>query len=117
MFENYNELMSSIAEALYESVNEDWHSITISVERGIESIQIDGYFLDINNEEKEPDLMSIFMKTRNLFRELYQTMTVETDKHKWNRAKATLTDEMKLNMEFEWDQELADELERLSKKV
>jgi len=43
-------------------------------------------------------------------------MTAQTDKHKWNRAKATLTSDMQLNIKFEWDQELADELERLSKE-
>jgi len=43
-------------------------------------------------------------------------MTIDSDKHKWNRAKVTLTNDMELNIKFRWDQALADELELLKQE-
>lgn len=41
-------------------------------------------------------------------------ITTENPDNNWNRAKFSLEPSGKFNMEFEWDQELADEIERLN---
>ena len=43
-------------------------------------------------------------------------ITTEEGSNKWNQAIYTLTPDGKFDMEFIWDQELQDEIERLSKE-
>jgi hypothetical protein len=118
MFENYDELMYEVAQTLYDYMDEDFIEIVLEVERPSgDSIGFTGDYLNSEGEKKYLDFWEKDLEIGDTFHAIYQTMTAETDKHKWNRAKATLTDEMKLNIEYEWDQELADELERLSKEV
>ncbi len=47
------------------------------------------------------------------FQELHKITTEDSD-NKWNRAKFTLESTGDFNIEFEWDQELADEIEQLN---
>ena len=41
-------------------------------------------------------------------------ITTDNDSNLWNRAKFTLTSDGSFSIDFSWDQELADEIERLS---
>ena len=116
MFQNIEEINNAIGQALYDSVNEDWVEIQMNIKLGIESIGYRATYMATNGEIKQIDFWDNDFGLPNKFKKLHQTMTAQTDKHKWNRAKATLTDDMKLNIQFEWDQELADELERLNKE-
>jgi 6-pyruvoyl-tetrahydropterin synthase len=115
MFKNTENIYQSIAEALMDSVgNNDWIEITLNTERTSSShMKLDTEYLKQNGDIEYISLFDNDYGLFNLFEKLYQTMTAETDKHKWNRAKATLTNDGKLNIKFEWDQELADELKRL----
>jgi len=120
MFENYDELMQKIGTSIIqmsEFIN-DWQKIIINIERTSDkSIEMDVDYIDNNRDIKYfNDYNNFFSETSDIFHALYQTMTADTDKHKWNRAKVTLANDIKLNIKFEWDQELADELERLSKE-
>ena len=106
-------------------LDDDWKKIILEVELDIEkdksidltAIGYTGEYINSNGEKKwllnnwEED-----PKLDDAFRILYKIMTSQSDKHKWNRAKVTLTNDGKLNIKFEWDQELADELEALSKE-
>lgn len=118
MFKNYDELMQKISKSLIDcSGNYDWIEIYYNIDLRSEGVTEDSCeYIAINGETKYISLFDEDFGLPKLFKSLYQTMTADTDKHKWNRAKATLTNDMKLNIKFEWDQELADELERLSKE-
>ncbi|MEA1880585.1 MAG: hypothetical protein U9N11_08070 [Campylobacterota bacterium] len=120
MFENYDEIMQKVGESIIQMSNSitDWQKIIVNVERTSEqSIEMDVDYIDYNGENQYfNDFNDFFSETSDIFHKLYQTMTTDTDKHKWNRAKVTLTNDMQLNIKFEWDQELADELERLSQE-
>ena len=117
MFENYDELMQKIANELQEYMDEEFIEITLEIERGSnDAIGYTGKYLDVFGEEKQLLSMDKDLDIGDLFHELYQTMTADTDKHKWNRAKVTLSSDGELNIKFEWDQELEDELKRLSQE-
>jgi hypothetical protein len=116
MFENYDEIMQKIANALTESVNDDWIEIELKIKVTSGSVGYRGKYLNENANFEQIDFWENNYGLPKLFRKLHQTMTADTDKHKWNRAKVTLSNDMQLNIKFEWDQELADELERLSKE-
>lgn len=116
MFENYDELMQKIAESLGECGNSiDWIEIYYNIDLRSEGVIEDQCkYLSINGNIENISLFEEDYGLPKYFRALYQTMTADTDKHKWNRAKVTLSNDMQLNIKFEWDQELADELEGLS---
>jgi hypothetical protein len=117
MFKNAENLYQKIAESLMElsnNINKDWLEIYYTIDLRNEGVIEDSCeYLSANGENKYISLFDNDYGLPKLFKELYQTMTVDTDKHKWNRAKVTLTNDGKLNIKFEWDQELADELKRL----
>ena len=117
MFEGIEKIYQNIAEALIKSVDKDWLEIILNVERTSPNhLKLDAEYLA---EDNNIEYISFFDNDYGLFEfleELYQAMTKDSDKHKWNRAKVTLTNDGKLNIKFEWDQELADELEALSKE-
>jgi hypothetical protein len=108
--------MQKIANALTESVNDDWIEIELNIKVTSGSVGYRGKYLNENANSEQIDFWENDYGLPELFRSLHQTMTADTDKHKWNRAKVTLTDEMNLNIKFEWDQALQDEIDRVSKE-
>ena len=117
MFEGIEEIYQNIAEALIESVEDAWMEIVLNIERtSTNHSTIDAEYLTDNGDIKYISFFDNDFGLFNFIEQLYQTMTKDSDKHKWNRAKVTLTNDGKLNIKFEWDQELEDELEALSKE-
>ena len=117
MFENFDELMKKIANALMESVDNDWIEIMLNIERtSSEHMGLNAEYITQDGDIKYISFFDNDYGLFNLFESLYQTMTADTDKHKWNRAKVTLNSDGELNIKFEWDQELEDELKELAKE-
>ena len=117
MFKNNDEYMQKIADTLYEYMDEEFIDIVLEIERcSGDSIGYTGEYLDRYGKKQQLLSWEKDLDFGDLFHELYQTMTADTDKHKWNRAKVTLTDDKKLNIKFEWDQELVDELEEAGRE-
>ena len=117
MFEKYDELLHEITELLLEGSLDlnNWTEIIINIERpSSDSIGVQAEYLDSNGEIVHISGRKILNNKFELFHELYQAMTAQTDKHKWNRAKVTLDKDGKLNIKFDWDQEPVEELEELS---
>ena len=119
MFENYDELMQKIGKTLFERSKDlnDWIKLIVNIERpSSSSISVQAEYLTSDGTTIYTSARKLLNNQFNLFHELYQTMTADTDKHKWNRAKVTLNNNGELNIKFEWDQELEDELKRLSQE-
>ncbi len=117
MFETDSEIYQFIVDDLNKIPDKDWVMITLKVKLGIESTGYRGEY--INNLGETKWLFNVWEEDRNLskaFHKLYEIMTAETDKHKWNRLKVTLIKDGDLNIKFEWDQELADEIEEAGKQ-
>ncbi len=118
MFETDSEIYQFIVDDLNNIADKNWVMITLDVRRNGEGhIGLGGEY--INNIGETKQLLDVWKENNNLSKglhSLYQIMTVETDKHKWNRLKATLIKDEDLNIKFDWDQELADELEEAGKK-
>lgn len=68
--------------------------------------QVDNTIFDLSVRKIPRDI-------RNWIRELHSITTVEGN-NKWNRAIFALTPDGKFNMEFIWDQQLHDQIEKLS---
>ncbi len=114
MFKTDTEIFQFIVEDLYR-LEDDWIYITLEVEREDGVFGHTGEYINSVGDTKW--LLDSWKANRNLstaFHRLYEIMTESNDKHKWNRAKLTLENGGELNIKFEWDQEMADETERLS---
>lgn len=68
-----------------------------------------------NGEVKNTILQDSFKNMRDI-KELNAIMTAENNKNKWNKAVFTVNPEGKFDMQFIWDQELQDEIEKLAKE-
>ena len=116
MFKTDSEIYQLIADDLYNIRDADWIMTTLNVERT--SSNVIGYSGEyITNFGETKQLLNVWDEGDDLddaLESLFQIMTSETDKHKWNRLKITLENGGDLNIKFEWDQELADEIEKLS---
>jgi hypothetical protein len=118
MFNTDNEIYQHIVNVLCNCVQENWIEIKFHIDRTSSNhigLSQANYF-DENYDRKDLDGWCILDNTTKAFEALYQIMTAETDKHKWNRLVVTLIKDGDLNVKFEWDQELADEIEKASKE-
>ena len=117
MFENMDDILQDISNVLMKYLNEEHTKLELFFKRTDGSSGFHGNIYN-SNGKKSPlnidDYDDDFLFDH--FESLYQTMTKDSDKHKWNRAKVTLTSDGKLNIKFEWDQELEDELKRLEEE-
>ncbi|HFQ60796.1 MAG TPA: DUF600 family protein [Epsilonproteobacteria bacterium] len=116
MFKNIDDILKDITDSLTNSVKDEWIEINFDAKVTDGSVGYSGKYLTIDGNYKQIDFWDNDYNLPKYFKNLYKTMTKESDKHKWNRAKVTLTNDGKLNIKFDWDQELADELEALSKE-
>lgn len=116
MFNTDSEIYQFIVDDLRNITDKDWVMITLNVKRTeVDCIGLNGEY--INNIGETVDIFKAWEEDDKLykaFEALYQIMTKETDKHKWNRLEITLENGGELNIKFEWDQELFDEIERLN---
>jgi len=118
MFENIDELLQKVGEEMIRcSQDYNWLELYYTIQLEGEGVTKSTFkYMDENGDIKDVDFFGKDCKLSNYFESIYQTMTKDTDKHKWNRAKATLTSDNKLNIKYEWDQELADEIAEYAKK-
>ncbi len=66
-----------------------------------------------NNEQKDMSVENIDDDITDWLNELHK-VTTEGGNNKWNKAIFTLTPDGQFDMEFNWDQELHDQVEKLS---
>ncbi|WP_395343524.1 immunity protein YezG family protein [Ningiella sp. W23] len=76
--------------------------------------------LELGGGYDSPEGLFTSFKFRNFSRKIVQNfhdlhqITTENPKNNWNRAKFTLFPDGEFTIDFKWDQELADEIERLA---
>jgi hypothetical protein len=99
-----------IAQFLTEQINCSWKICCVEVEFFGDAAEFDATFT--NNSNEIIDLESGY-KLFILFQELHE-ITTENDSNNWNRAVFNLKPTGEFNIDFSWDQELADEIERLN---
>lgn len=72
-----------------------------------------GEYIDYHNKKKDIDVFAINSDIVDWVRELHEITTAENS-NQWNRATFTLFHDGNFNMDFQWDQELDDEINSLS---
>lgn len=101
-----------IGQSIVDSIEENWSHSILKIKYTGKS---GGFNLNYwsENEKKSISLQNSY-NTYEAIEELHK-ITTEGGNNKWNRIEFKLTSEGDMNLEFIWDQELFDELEKLSK--
>ncbi|MEW5675963.1 hypothetical protein ABGT15_06580 [Flavobacterium enshiense] len=108
------EIYHAIGQSIVDSIEDDWDHAILNIKYTGKSGGFDlSYF--IKEQEKNSDYSAGGYNIYKAVKELHQ-ITTEGGHNKWNRIEFKLTADGDMDLEFIWDQELFDELERLSKE-
>ena len=110
-----SDIYQQIAHKIKTIIKEDWSEATLEVERADGSIEFIGKYSTPLNAKKTNQAFSVDYSFYKLFKQLHQ-ITSTNLKNNWNRAKYTLYSDGNFEIDFEWDQDLADEIERLGRE-
>ena len=107
-----DEIYTSIGQSIANNIpSESWEAAWINAKVIEDSTGVDGEYTEPNSSEVK--YFEVDDSAFDDFEELHE-ITTEGGNNKWNRAKFTLSLTGKFSIDFEWDQSLADEIERLS---
>ena len=110
-----DDIYMSIAQNMIENIpTNNWISSHVEIEYfGNDALEMGGGVKTSDNEFRSFKFRKFDRRIISDFHNLHQITTEDSD-NKWNRAKFTLEPTGKFNIDFEWDQALADEIERLN---
>ncbi|KQM77873.1 hypothetical protein ASE74_15855 [Pedobacter sp. Leaf216] len=110
-----DEIYTAIAKEILNVINNEWEKACLEFEFVGEGVV--GYTGDYfkNDTRKNIEVENIDDSISDWLSKLHE-ITTEGGNNKWNRSVFTLFSTGKFAMEFIWDQELNDEIERLSKE-
>jgi hypothetical protein len=109
-----DEIYLNLAQAIAGAIEQDnWTKAKLDIEFVGDGVV--GYTGEyhIDNSTVDISVRKIPREIRNWIKEL-QSITTGGGNNKWNRAIFTLTSDGKFNMEFIWDQDLHDQIKKLS---
>lgn len=108
---NIDDIYLSIAKNIVSSIESNWELAQINFEYYGSAAEYHGRFYQVGSDEAQN--FKVGYSTYKLFKKLHG-ITTENDSNKWNRAVFNLKPTGEFNIDFSWDQELADEIERLN---
>ncbi|OPB95408.1 hypothetical protein [Elizabethkingia occulta] len=108
------EIYLLIAKNIASSIqSEDWKKATLNIQGDDTYVDTTGEYLDSNNVAQLLDVHNFDTDVDFAIMELHE-ITTEGGNNKWNKAIFTLTPNGDFDMEFIWDQELQNEIDRLA---
>jgi len=110
-----DEIYLAIATDIANAIKEDWTSAVVNFEVLDGMVGYDGSYESGSGHEEQIDVEEFdFQLTFDLL-ELHG-ITTAGGSNRWNRAVFRLEPQGKFDMQFVWDQELHDEVEKLAKE-
>jgi hypothetical protein len=108
-----DDIYLAIATNIASAVKEDWASAAVNFEVLDGMVGYDGSYVSGSGQEEQIDVEEFdFQLTLDLL-ELHG-ITTAGGNNRWNRAVFKLEPQGKFDMQFIWDQELHDEVEKLA---
>lgn len=109
MGKTVDEVYLSIGQQIADAISDDWSEAWLYVEFFEDAGDFKGEYISTSARKyfEVPD--DVFDE----FERLHE-ITTEEQSNRWNKAKFTLYPSGKFNINFEWDQNLADEIEASS---
>ena len=110
-----DDIYSSIASNINSVIKEEWIAAALNIEAIGEMVSFTGSYVNINDQKQQLDVDQFDFDLTFDILEL-QKITTEDDRNRWNRAIFSLQSDGAFDIQFIWDQELHDEVIRLSKE-
>jgi hypothetical protein len=108
-----DKIYESIVTNISTVINGEWVKAKLDIEVIGEMVSFTGNYLNNKNETKQIDVDEFDFQLTFDVLELHK-ITTEGGNNKWNRAVFSVQPDGAFDMEFIWDQELQDEIERLA---
>lgn len=109
-----DEIYQNIAKNISEAIKEDWQHAVLRLEVLDGMVSNTGVYYDAKDQEKQLDVEEFDFQLTFDILELHR-ITTEGNSNKWNGAVYELSSDGKFYMEFIWDQDFQDEVERIIK--
>jgi len=110
-----SEIYNFIGDCLTSQITESWIKSELKIEITEGMVGYNGGFVNSQEEYKSFSVRDFPRELRKEIKNLHKT-TTEGGNNRWNRAIFRLYPDGKFDMEFIWDQELHDEIDRLNKE-
>lgn len=110
------EIFIEIAVAIKQIIpkNENFREAVLDIMRLDKVVEFTGYYINDDSNKKWLDIFNINLNT-DYIHDLYIISQTQAPIHtNWNRAKYTLFPDAKMSIEYIWDQNLQDEIDRLN---
>ena len=105
-----DEVYVLIAQNIKNSIqNENWNAAILYIQGDDNYVDTSGQYTDSNKNVQHLDVHHFDSDVDFAIMELHEMM-----ENKWNKAVFTLASDGHFDMEFIWDQELADEIKKLA---
>jgi hypothetical protein len=108
------EIYTAIGQSIVDSIDADWEKSILRITYTGNSIKYNLGYWDTEDIEKDSDYVGGYEIMKKI--DKLHEITTEGGHNKWNRIEFKLTADGDMELEFIWDQELFDELERLAKE-
>jgi len=111
------EIFRVLGQATLKSVEviNNWKQAILHIERQEKSVGFRSSYVDADNKEVEISTTAEYSAVKAV-KALYKHTSEFPLKHKdWNKAKFVVTPDYKFKIEYIWDQEWQDEIDRLNK--
>lgn len=106
-----DKVFNLIGHDINESIKEPWASAELKIQADSTYVDLNGFYINKEKNKKYINVHVFGPDVKFAIMELNESMS--GTKHKWNRAIFKMWPDNKFDMEFIWDQELFDEIERL----
>jgi len=108
-----NECYEVLGQTVFRSIDDSWIRAVLNIRKLERSATFNGEYWNVAGLQKNIEV-NIDLTTVKAVKRIHEIITAKNNS-KWNRAKFHVTSEGKFEMEFIWDQELQNEVDRLNK--
>ena len=109
------EINQSIAQLIKESIEEDWQTATLLIDRLQNYTSVQGEYLNKAGVKKKLDDSRFGYLFSIKIHELH-SLTTKGDSNQWNKIKFVLLPDSQFDIDFIWDKKYQDEINALNKK-
>ena len=110
-----NEIYQEIGQSLMNYISEKWNKAILEITRVEKSVGWKGVYVDAQGVQKDIDIWEYSLNPK-IIQELH-SITTEGGKNKWNKLKFVLFPAGKFEVNFIWDQEYQDAVDKANQKV
>ena len=108
-----DDIYHAIGQVIVDSIEEDWQIAQLSITRLDKYTSVSGTYKTVSGEEKPINDSNFGYPFSKLIHKLHALITSD-GKSRWNKLKFKLFPTGKFEIDFIWDQEYQDEIDRLN---